>query len=284
MGAWQWWPQQHSASPWLPSAQDRQQLGQPRDPGATFKSFQWEKKPDRWVNEPSLWSENMSNCKIELAMPFFSNLINLVLRKSCHVKEVLNPGCRSRLCSQSFVFCLSFSLFVCLFLCHLINRTPDKSPRCKGEKIAHLLYPKIAPSINIISYVAYHTLHYDFIRLLQREFKYNTLGQHQKIMFWNYRNNFIFALPTPTPRWICFLHPASSTILWWLLWLNCEIWWSWIMIVMNYDYHIYDSYDFILGYLLSSIRLSNWMPCDLSQTKVIRILQSANKRHYMIIM
>ena len=151
MGAWQWWPQQHSASPWLPSAQDRQQLGQPRDPGPTFKSFQWEKKPDRLVNEPSLWSENMSNCKIELAMPFFSNLINLVLRKSCHMKKVLNPGCRSRLCSQSFVFCLSFSLFVSFFFCHLINRTPDKSPRCKGEKIAHL-YHKIAPSI--ISYIA----------------------------------------------------------------------------------------------------------------------------------
>ena len=52
----------------------------------------------------------------------------------------------------------------------------------------------------------------------------------------------------------------------------------------GYDYHIYDSYDFILGHLLSSIRLSNWMPCDLSQTKVMRILQSAKKRHYMIIM
>ena len=52
----------------------------------------------------------------------------------------------------------------------------------------------------------------------------------------------------------------------------------------NYDYHNHDSYDLILGYLLSSIRLSNWMPCDLSQTKVMRILQSANKRHYMIIM
>ena len=87
-------------------------------------------------------------------MPFSSNLINLLLPKSCHVEEVLNPGCRGRLCSQLFVFCSFSSFFVSL---SPYKQDTRQEPEMQGGKNHP---PIVSQDCSIYQYYITHCISY----------------------------------------------------------------------------------------------------------------------------